>query len=120
MRERERVQRALLRRALRKHLRRAATHESKLIQLTLDDEAVFETVYETAMQNAGQFGETTGAFTITHDRIHGHIVDNLLKLLQWFISNGPQLIEIIRIIVELFGGLRVTTDLCEAETFYVE
>jgi len=33
------------------------------------------------------------------------VVDNLLKLLDWFIKNGPALIEVIRLIADLFGGI---------------
>lgn len=120
MSERSLIQRGLLRRAFRKHLRRAATQESQLIILTLDDETLFEVVYEAAMRNASSFAATTGAFEVTHDSADEAIVDNLLKLLRWFVTNGSQLVETIRIIVDLFGGVRPTTEVCEAETLFVE
>jgi hypothetical protein len=92
----------------------------RLIQLALDDDTVFETLYESAMNNAQQYGESTGAFSINATDDGSPVVDNLLKLLQWFVTNGPQLIEVIRLIVEMFGSISSATEICEAETIFVD
>ncbi len=120
MKDRKLVQRGLLRRALRKQKRHAVESQRSLIELALDDDAVFETLYETAMSNAKQFGESTGEFSVSAAEDGSPIVDNLLKLLQWFITNGPQLLEVIRLIVEMFGSISSAKEICEAETIFVD
>ncbi len=119
MNDRPRIQRALLRRALRKQMRRGDAQNVELIQLALDDVAVFETVYESSMGEARRFGVTSGAFNVS-EKDGQLLVDNLLKLLQWFVTNGPMLIEIIEQVIGLFGSVEVTRELCEDETLFVE
>jgi hypothetical protein len=104
MLDRPKVQRALLRRALQRQTRDASSEVQKMIRLCLDDEALFETVYESAMVEASRFGQSSGTFRIFLLADGTPVVDNLLKLLQWFIVNGPLLIEIIKTIISLFGS----------------
>jgi len=120
MNERKLVQRGLMRRALRKEMRRAEPDDSRLIQFALDDRTVFETCYCTSMQQAQLFGEGTGAFQIVQAKDGARIVDNLLELFQWFITNGPTLIAIIRQIIELFGSVSAAIEICESETIFVD
>jgi hypothetical protein len=100
-------------------MRRGDTQTTDLIQLALDDEAVFETVYESSMGEARRFGVTSGAFSVL-EKDGQLLVDNLLKLLQWFVTNGPMLIEIIEQIIGLFGSVETTRELFEDETLFVD
>ena len=120
MNDKPRVQRALLRRALRKQMKHEDQATVQMLQLALDDEAMFETTYESSMSQAQKFCQSTGSFSISISRNGQPEADNLLKLLQWFITNGPQLIEIIQQIIGLFGSISVATQLCEDETMFVE
>ena len=120
MKNRPRIQRELLRRALRKQMRNSDARIEQQLQLALDDETVFETLYEAALAKAKLFGHSSGAFQVALANDGQPIVDNLLKLLQWFIENGPQLIEIIEMIVGMFGSISIAQELFEDETLYVE
>ena len=120
MHDRPRIQRGLLRRALRKQMQPSANHTSALLQVTLDDEAIFETVYQSSMIEAAQFGESSGAFSVSLSSNGESVVDSLLKLLQWFVTNGPLLIQIIEQLIGLFGGVGVAQRVCEDETMYLE
>lgn len=120
MKDRNLIQRALLRRSLRKQLRQATAINARQIQLALDDEAVFETLYEAAMLNAKQYGNSTGQFAVNNRDDGSPMVDNLLKLLQWFVDNGPMLLEIIRLISGMFGTINAAIEVCESETMYID
>ena len=120
MKNRPRIQRGLLRRTLRKHMRQADSQTEKQLQLALDDEVVFETLYETALMDARLFGQSSGEFQISLASDGQAVVDNLLKLLQWFIDNGPLLIEIIQQIIGMFGNASIAKELFEDETLFVE
>lgn len=124
MKDRPRIQRALLRRALRKLMRNQVRNgdgdDTQLIGLALDDEAVFETFYELAMQDAKFFGESTGALSVSTNAAGEPIVDNLLKLLQWFVTNGPQLIALIEKIVGMFGSIQTAVELYSDEMLFVD
>ena len=109
-----------MRRVLRSRLRHADQADEDLIRLALDDEAVLGTLYDNAMRRARRFGESTASFSITNDHDGAPVVDNLLKLLQWFVNNGPALIEIIELIVGLFGSVSEAVAACEAETIFVD
>lgn len=111
MLDRPRIQRALLQRAMQRQMRDGSAETRKMIQLTLDDEALFETVYESAMAEASRFGQSSGAFRISLLTDGTPVVDNLLKLLQWFIANGPLLIEIIQTIISLFGSTSAAAEI---------
>ena len=117
---REIAQQRLLRRALRIELRSRDERYESLILLALDDEAVFETLYDTSMLQARRFGDSTEAFTVALSRDGVATVDNLFKLFQWFVTNGPLLIEFIEQIVALFGSVAQAKEICEAETLFVE
>ncbi len=118
MNDRPRIQRALLRRALRKQIRQSTTEELTMLELTLDDEVLFETAYETSMVAAQKFGTTSGTFSVTFFQAEP-IVDNLLKLLQWFITQAPALIEMIEQLIGLFGNVAVARDVCDDEVVFV-
>ena len=122
MKERPRIQRALLRRALRKQLRRMdeESHDARLISLALDDETVFETCYESAMEDARYFGESSGVLTVSTDANGEPIVDSLLKLLQWFVTNGPQLLALIEKIIGLFGNVQTAVQIFQDEILFVD
>ncbi len=120
MKDRPRIQRALLRRALRQQMRRGDGEASQLIGLTLDDEAVFETFYESAMQDAKLFGESTGVLSVATNAAGEPVVDNLLKLLQWFVTNGPQLIALIEKIIGMFGSIQMAVELYSDEMLFVD
>lgn len=122
MKERPRIQRALLRRALRKQLRRTdeESNDARLISLALDDETVFETCYETAMEDARFFGESSGALSVSINADGEPIVDSLLKLLQWFTSNGPQLLALIEQIIGLFGSVQSAVQIFKDEELFVD
>ena len=120
MKNRPRIQRGLLRRALRKHMRESDSQTGNQLQLALDDETVFETLYEAALAEAKLFGHATGAFQFSLASDGQSVVDNLLKLLQWFVDNGPLLIEIIQQIIGMFGNASIAKELFEDETLFVE
>ncbi len=122
MKERPRIQRALLRRVLRKQLRRMdeESHDARLISLALDDETVFETCYESAMEDARYFGESSGVLTVSTDANGEPIVDSLLKLLQWFVTNGPQLLALIEKIIGLFGNVQTAVQIFQDEILFVD
>jgi hypothetical protein len=117
---RQRAQMKLLRRALRIEIRSRNEYCESLIRLALDDEAVFATLYDSSMHRVKRFATSTQAFAVTANKDGAPIVDNLLKLFQWFVTNGPLLIEIIEQIVGLFGSVAKATEICEAETMFVE
>ena len=106
MKDRPYIQRSLCRRALRRNTAAATTTQREMIRVALADRAIFETVYEQAMHAANQFATETGTFTITTDEDGSPIVDNLLKLLTWFLENGPELVEMIELIIGLFGSAK--------------
>ncbi len=116
MKSRPQIQRALLRRAIRKHKRTASSSHQALLLIALQDDAIFETVYQRSMEEARTFGHSTGVMMVAHDVNGAPIVDSLMKLLQWFLVNGPTLIEIVKQIAELFGSVQVVNETCCAET----
>lgn len=117
MRDRPRMQRCLARRSLRKQLSHSDEQRSALIRLALADEAVFETFYEQAMSNAGQYAIATGEFNVSTATDGTLVVDNLLKLLTWFLENGVELIRIIELIVEMFGTSAEASAIFKIESF---
>jgi hypothetical protein len=109
------IQRRLLRRALRQKLTGADVPQGNQIRAVLSDRAMFETVYEQAMQQAATHANETGMFSISTDANGSPIVDNLLKLLTWFVDNGPALIGLIELIVGLFGTAASLSKACGPE-----
>ena len=98
------IQRRLLRLAITKHRASHSPKEQSLIDLVLSEEAIFETVYQRAIEEARSFGDETGMLVVAHDTTGTPIVNSLLDLLRWFSINGPTLLEIARQISQLFGG----------------
>lgn len=104
---RTRRQKRVLRRSLKRHLRRAKGEERQLIELALSDGDIFEMVYDEAVSQA----VSAEVVTVSARAADGSpFIDNLLKLFDWFIQNGPALIEIIRVIGGLFGGVSAAVE----------
>ncbi len=104
MKNRSLIQRRLLRRAVRRHIATANPDRRGLIRWTLENHEVFEVFYEQAINTAATSAASSGGFSITRSA-NGHaIADNLLKLFTWFIENGPELIQLIERIADLFGS----------------
>ena len=115
MRDRPLIQRSLCRRAMRKQLARATENQREMIRVALADRAIFETLYEQAMSSAAQHALTSGDFVVSLNQEGSPVVDNLLKLLSWFIENGPELVRMIELIVGLFGSATAAAVICEIE-----
>jgi len=98
------IQRRLLRLAIAKHRGTHSSNDQALIDLMLADEAIFETVYQRAIEEARNFGDDTSMLVVAHDTTGTPIVNSLLDLLRWFSINGPTLLEIVRQISQLFGS----------------
>jgi len=98
------IQRRLLRLTITKQRSTHPPKDQALIDLMLADEAIFETVYQRALEEARSFGDETGMLVVAHDTTGTPIVNSLLDLLRWFSINGPTLLEIVRQISQLFGG----------------
>jgi len=98
------IQRRLLRLAITKQRLSLPPKDQALMDLMLADEAIFETVYQRAIEEARNFGDETGMLVVAHDTTGTPIVNSLLDLLRWFSINGPTLLEIVRQISQLFGG----------------
>ena len=114
MNDRPALQRALLRRVLRKQIHQDQTTK-KQIELVLDDGPLFETTYETVMELATEFGRATGIFSVSINSTGQPVASNLFKLLQWFLANGPELVKIIEQVMDLFGSVSVTAHLVAQE-----
>lgn len=91
--------------ALRRLKRKATVEERQLIELALLDSAIFQMAYEETMEEIIDSADHNLGFSIARAADGAPIVDNLLKLLDWFVKNGPALIEVIKVIAELFGGI---------------
>jgi len=117
---REIAQQKLLRRALRIEQRSRNEYCESLVQLALNDEAVFATLYDSSMHRAGRYAKSTQEFSVTFNKEGTASVDNLLKLFQWFVTNGPLLIEIIEQIVGMFGSVSKAVEICESESVFIE
>jgi len=115
MRDRPLIQRSLCRRALRKQMARATENQREMIRVALADRAIFETLYEEAMNSASRHALASGDFVVSLDQDGSPVVDNLLKLLNWFIENGPELIDMVKLIVGLFGSATAAAVICEIE-----
>lgn len=115
MKERSRFQKRLYRYSLRKLRRSVSADEKQLLQLALFDPSIFELAYEQTMEDLSTRNTAASGFTISRASDGSPIVDNLLKLLDWFVQNGPALIEIIRLIANLFGGVAVTSSILREE-----
>lgn len=105
MRERSRFQKRLYRFALRKEKRSSDQTDRRLIELALLDSTIFAMAYEQTMEDLMTLPTSAFGFSVSRNTDGTPIVDNLLKLLDWFVQNGPALIEIIRMIAHLFGGI---------------
>ncbi len=115
MRDRPLIQRSLCRRALRKQMARATENQREMIRVALADRAIFETLYEQAMTSASTHALSSGDFAVSLDQDGSPVVDNLLKLLSWFVENGPALIGMIELIIGLFGSTTAAAVICEIE-----
>jgi len=104
MKNRPLIQRSLLRRALRKQMISANQDRRGMIRWTLDNREIFEVVYEQAINTAATSAGSSGDFSISRTANGQAIADNLLKLFSWFIENGPELIQLIERIAEMFGA----------------
>jgi len=113
MKDRPFIQRSLLRRSLRKQLLKVNGAQRDLVIVTLRDKAIFETFYEQAMLEAAQAAMASGEFSLTMSADGSPMVDNLLKLLNWFVENGPQLIRLIETILGVFGDADTAAIVCE-------
>jgi len=115
MRDRPLIQRRLCRHALRKQISRASQNEREMIRVCLADSAIFETVYEEAMSRAAQHAQATREFSVSMNDEGSPVVDNLLRLLTWFVDNGPELIAVIELIVGLFGSTTAVAVICDLD-----
>ena len=115
MKERPRFQKCLFRYSLRKLVRTSDAYDRQLIQLALIDRTIFTMAYEQTMEELA--GSPTAAFGFRLSRTaEGFlVVDNLLKLLDWFVQNGPTLIENLDVIAQLFGGIAATSAILRDE-----
>jgi len=104
MRDRPLIQRRLLRRAIRSEMRSERADRRRAIRDALADDAIFEAFYEEAMDFASVHAMRTSEFSISTAEDGSPIVDSLLKLLTWFLENGPELVRMIELIIGLFGG----------------
>ena len=114
MRDRPIIQRRLLRRVLRRQIHSAADDQRDSIRVALADEAIFETFYEETMIRVSEHANRTSEFSVTAAEDGSPVVDNLLKLLTWFIDNGPELIGMIELIIGLFGGAAAALEACQS------
>lgn len=115
MRDRPLIQRRLCRRAIRRQMSSATEIQRDSIRVALADQAIFETVYEQAMNQASIDAQRTDAFVISQTEDGSPIVDNLLKLLEWFVENGPELVRMIELVIGLFGNATAAAVVCEIE-----
>jgi len=113
MRQRPLIQKRLLRRALRRHANSATDMQRQMIRIALVDETIFATVYEEAMNNAMDHANRTNDFSVSVTEDGSKVVDNLLKLLTWFLDNGPELVRMIELIIGLFGGAAIASEACQ-------
>ena len=105
MKDRPLIQRGLYRRALRRHKGSVSIQQKEMIQAVLSDKSLFEMVYEQAMQKVEVYAKNSGEFSVAEADDGSPVVDNLLKLLTWFLDNGPELVRMIELIIGLFGGM---------------
>lgn len=115
MRERPLIQRSLCRRAIRRQMSFATESQRDSIRIALADRAIFETLYEEAMKSVSVYARRTGDFNVSSAEDGSPIVDNLLKLLTWFLDNGPELVRMIELIIGLFGNATAAAVVCEIE-----
>ncbi len=115
MRDRPLIQRSLCRRAIRRQMSSATESQRDSMRVVLADRAMFETVYEEAMNGVGEYARRTGEFEVSVAEDGSLIVDNLLKLLTWFLDNGPELVRMIELIIGLFGSATSAAVVCEIE-----
>lgn len=115
MKERTRFQKRLYRYSLRKLRRSSDAHDRELIQLALVDPTFFQMAYEQTMEDLTKAPTAAFGFAISRTADGTPIVDNLLKLLDWFVQNGPALIEIIELIARLFGGIAASSSILREE-----
>lgn len=115
MRDRPLIQRRLCRRSIRRQMSSATENQRDSIRVALADQAIFETVYEEAMNHASLHAQRTDDFHVSIAEDGSPIVDNLLKLLEWFVENGPELVRMIELIIGLFGNAATAAAVCEIE-----
>ena len=72
--------------------------------MTLSDRVILEMAYSETME---QLAHDSSQASVSISRLSDGtpVVENLLKLLDWFVSNGPAIIDVIRLISGLFGGV---------------
>lgn len=115
MKNRPIIQRRLLRRVMRKQMHQSNENQRDMIRVALVDDAIFETLYEEAMIGASEYATRTSDFSMATADDGSPVVDNLLKLLNWFLDNGPELVRMIELIVGLFGSVSIASAACQIE-----
>lgn len=106
---RRRLQQRLFRHALRRLKQQASADEQGLLGLALSEPDVLEMAYEQTMDDALVATSSELGFTITRADDGSRVVDNVLKLFDWFLRNGPSIIQIIKLISEMLGGVAEAT-----------
>jgi hypothetical protein len=115
MRERTRFQKRIFRYSLHKQKRSVDAVDRQLIQLALVDRTIFEMAYEQTMEELLRSPTAAFGFSVSRALDGSPVVDNLLKLLDWFVEHGPALIEIIQLIAQLFGGVASASSILREE-----
>lgn len=115
MKERPRFQKSLFRYSLRKLVRSSDAYDRQLIQLALVDPTIFAMAYEQTMEELAGSPTAAFGFRLSRNAEGFLVVDNLLKLLDWFIQSGAVLIENLDVIAQLFGGIAATSAILRDE-----
>lgn len=115
MKERPRFQKSLFRYSLRKLIRSSDAYDRQLIQLALIDRTIFTMAYEQTLEELAGSPTVAFGFKISHTNDGVAVVDNLLKLLDWFVQNGPAIIDHLDMIAQLFGGVAATSAILRDE-----
>lgn len=115
MKERPRFQRSLFRYSLRKLIRSSDVYDRQLIQLALVDRTIFTMAYEQTLEDLAGSPTAAFGFKISRTADGAAVVDNLLKLLGWFVQNSSTIIENLDMITQLFGGIAATSAILRDE-----
>lgn len=103
MQDRRKFQQRLFRHSLRKLLKGCDSTHRALIQLALFDRSIFEMVYDQTMEDLATQSTTQFGFSIRRASDGSPIVDNLLKLLEWFLNHDDTALEVIQSISDLLA-----------------
>ena len=99
-----RLQQRVFSHTVRQMKRQASGEELELLKMALSDRVILEMAYSETME---QLAHDSSQSSVSISRLSDGtpVVENLLKLLDWFVNNGPAIIDVIRLISGLFGGV---------------